>query len=1135
MIHKNFFTFLLFFFILKTNFISLKASTTLEKTRKKSKYSCSLIKNRKKIFQRHLDNKDLEALKELQREGRFTKYKAYTKLKNGETFLTQAIKLAAKESQEEGQSYADIAVFLATDPQLRNLLNNREESPIILALSHLNISFFKRFLSSYTQEELNTAFSPLFHALKSKKEAFATELITRGASFRQEIFFDKERPQSPLSWAIQNNLDQVVISILDHPNFRKDSEEALGKDHLSSAIQNNNDSTIIKRLLLMGFDKRGPISSPNHPLILAYKKKRKDILKLLLESGLDPSLKNDQNISLNFLVIQEKNYDILDLLLQMKVSFNEKYIFKDFSFDMENFECTALLYAMQQKDHKIIEKIIAAGHHDLSIQHIGFCDDIDYYYYALWQGELKWMTALEKKSKTSLRKSSINPLRVACQRNHQELINFFSKDKELLNLFDDSEDLPLELAIKDERYKLVEFLLRQGALLSKTEDNYLEFALQQKNKRLFKILWEAASEENLLQGKKGIQEISKLTQVAIDKQEDEIFKILIEAMKLHPQLDEINHSKLLFSSLKKPAKNYLNTLLEFLSEIHFSNERGETILSLAMQKNLLRQVKTLLKKTKLISQEATFIDPSQEASDTKETPLNWAFKNNLKIALMLLKESKMSLKSASTESVERVFLLASEEANFELLIELINNGFDISTLSLESTFKMLESAILLDHYRLLSFFRKHGIDITCHDKYQDLLKSLSPDSRCFYYLKFLELNKSDHFNKKILSIEQAQKTSEIKSLIESILEEEDFSNDCQIDFLFHDYIEIILAHISDLEEILLLKSYLLELDISLCLEHQELITKTVHKLILVEHHKTLGDHEKKISSERKEHENSLKQSKEKTCCVCLETDKKNECKEGPDLSLSGAAEEIRSLKLLPAFSAKGPAGCDCHLCEECAPRLTQFILEKNGSEISTCPGCQEIVVPSFFEQFALSEDQIMHFAMKTCEKRLAQLPAWHFCPTADCLNGKQIDKAESLIFNCVLCSFSGCIRCGQNHERGDCQEYLKSCKELENILSEGEKAPPTSGHPRDQADPDYLKGRFRPCYWCGTITEREVDGTIEYGQCNSMICKNPQCKKNWHFNYGCHELHPRFVKKGQVFHDFSKKEQRYQPLVKAHF
>ena len=151
--------------------------------------------------------------------------------------------------------------------------------------------------------------------------------------------------------------------------------------------------------------------------------------------------------------------------------------------------------------------------------------------------------------------------------------------------------------------------------------------------------------------------------------------------------------------------------------------------------------------------------------------------------------------------------------------------------------------------------------------------------------------------------------------------------------------------------------------------------------------------------------------------------------------------------LLPkpaSLSLLGPADCSCFICRECAPRFSQFEQNKNGEEISQCPGCNKLVTTRFMAS-ELGEKEALKFEERTCKKRLARLPGWKFCHTPDCLNG-QVLRRVSLFFSCELCTSSGCIDCGLNHQKGSASSK-EQFKHLEHLLL-GKFPAPAGGHPQ---------------------------------------------------------------------------------------
>ena len=186
-------------------------------------------------------------------------------------------------------------------------------------------------------------------------------------------------------------------------------------------------------------------------------------------------------------------------------------------------------------------------------------------------------------------------------------------------------------------------------------------------------------------------------------------------------------------------------------------------------------------------------------------------------------------------------------------------------------------------------------------------------------------------------------------------------------------------------------------------------------------------------------------------------------------------------------SGAGPADCDCRHHLECGKAIAKNALKNAGLEISRCGlGCRGKITLGFLARAGLSESEISEFSNRQLALRLASCPDWKFCSTADCINGKILAKKESSRFYCCLCEKRQCLKCTENHP-GECEIYKLSVHEIQNLLRAGEGP----------------KGRFRPCYHCGVITEKT-------GGCNHMTCMNPACRQDWDWNRGLYAGSPTF-------------------------
>ena len=211
----------------------------------------------------------------------------------------------------------------------------------------------------------------------------------------------------------------------------------------------------------------------------------------------------------------------------------------------------------------------------------------------------------------------------------------------------------------------------------------------------------------------------------------------------------------------------------------------------------------------------------------------------------------------------------------------------------------------------------------------------------------------------------------------------------------------------------------------------------------------------------------------------------------------------------------GPAGCACVLCSDCAPSFCDMVVNRDGEDVSRCPGCKEPVYSKYLVEQGVCEADVKKVRNRTVDLVNSQQMGWAFCPTKGCAGGRVVQPQEtSAYYSCFLCGHEGCIKCGNEHQ-GECANYEKEMREFENLLRLGAMAPPAE-QPTDPNHPDYMKGRFRPCYHCGVVTERS-DG------CTHMTCK--RCTKNWHWNKGPYNND----------YDYNKLPMQFTPLQPPHF
>ncbi len=229
----------------------------------------------------------------------------------------------------------------------------------------------------------------------------------------------------------------------------------------------------------------------------------------------------------------------------------------------------------------------------------------------------------------------------------------------------------------------------------------------------------------------------------------------------------------------------------------------------------------------------------------------------------------------------------------------------------------------------------------------------------------------------------------------------------------------------------------------------------------------------------------------------------------PEASCSDASDE-----------RTGPANCPCLLCEECQAHYCDFVLNRDGNALSLCPSCKQPSLSEFLKRCGKQDEEIDKFRIRQVDALNAQVKGWTFCKTSGCSGGRILGSLESSAYYfCLLCDFEGCLRCGHNHQ-GSCTKNKEADLAMKELLRLGAMHPSQGGtfwnlFTRGAPPNDPRIGRFRPCYYCGVITEKN-------GGCNGMECK--KCGRHWHWNLG--ESGP---------HDEKLDKMRYQPQVDPHF
>ncbi len=232
----------------------------------------------------------------------------------------------------------------------------------------------------------------------------------------------------------------------------------------------------------------------------------------------------------------------------------------------------------------------------------------------------------------------------------------------------------------------------------------------------------------------------------------------------------------------------------------------------------------------------------------------------------------------------------------------------------------------------------------------------------------------------------------------------------------------------------------------------------------------------------------------------------------------------------PQSAMNGPANCACLICSDCAGRHIEFELAESGGKVICCSGCRGIVQSDYLRRMNRSEEEVCTFLERNVSRGISKSLDWKFCITPDCSGGKMVPAGEIAYYHCHLCDFEGCLNslnCKLKHT-GGCDDYKDNHEAqlfMKKVLEQGRLAPPKRGHSKDLKHPDYYKGRFRPCPFCGKIWEKEFNGKQEEGQCSNMVCGDPRCAKPFNWNDGAN--------KRSTCWDILT--QRYEPNVPAHW
>jgi hypothetical protein len=215
--------------------------------------------------------------------------------------------------------------------------------------------------------------------------------------------------------------------------------------------------------------------------------------------------------------------------------------------------------------------------------------------------------------------------------------------------------------------------------------------------------------------------------------------------------------------------------------------------------------------------------------------------------------------------------------------------------------------------------------------------------------------------------------------------------------------------------------------------------------------------------------------------------------------------------------ALGPADCACYVCQDCLPTYLKSVLQRHEGQLVVCSQCRGLVRSAFLRRNHVSETEVQKFLKRQITIGNARIPCWVPCPTEDCLGGRIVLPGQEAYYVCACCDQSGCLQCGLDHRGADCkekgEEAIANQKRLERLLELGKLPPlPNIISPEDER---YYHGRYRACYHCGLLTERNEG-------CNGITCK--RCGKKWNWNTGSSEKH-----------DTINARADYEPEFPAHF
>jgi ankyrin repeat protein len=1022
------------------------------------------------------------------------KYSIDTLLASGESFLTKAIL--------EGKTNS--ALIFINNSKLINTTNRDNKTPLLLALEKQDADLIKLLIQGGADIVSNFGAEVSFLEIISKDVFSFKEIVC-------EIIKDLGKRDI--------EYQDTVIGII----FEKAEDNELGaKKLLTNALLKAKNIAYIE--LALG---RGSLDYNKPYFYIKEQGKGKGLEVSLLEyaiiSDRESILKFVLPHCVFFLKQEENRVSFLKKAISYQATNALNMMYKQgISFEAEGgTEESLLFFACKNKLFKSIEAII-----DLGVSVEQSKDETQDVFSMLIQ------SASLKTIKKVLVKHSLDL-------NHKYVfIDPRAKEKaELMT--------PVDYLLLSKKHSAVKVLLDTERVEWESVEDYiktLQYLLEAKNKYLFNRVWEV---ENTLSD----IDIAKLAVFAVENSswdclesivlsidinsfpQESVDKITIEAIIAN----KIEIAKLLLKKgvIKDKIISYitaalskkLNRMVKIIWEEYEKNHIGE---KLSVDEFMILMCKH---GNKEVVEYALRKGANPSGVDTKgNLPLSMAIEfNHYDIVKLLLdRGSKINIFCCS---IKRMIFSARQNKNFDILSLLIHrldsklpdysktecgqilNYFIKNKLKLKAIEVLrtksvdldvvdevgntpLMNAIVIKDYDIIKRLFYLGSKVNCYNKKRESpAKMLIGNSAIKGYINFLASLESGKYKEEVGNF-LAQKGAIEKFLCLKKINKKEKS------YLINYLARHIVESICSFQEWLSYQSlFKIEgIDLDGCVT--EIWKSKGNELVVL-------DHEDKFLPAMVTKKVKTNKAKEKDCSICLSMCVDQKC------------------------TGIGPASCSCFVCDECSDRLIDYVVHKNGAEENLCPGCSQEVSASYLSLCGRSKDEIVKYDTNRIKRKLSRIKEWYFCPTADCLDGRKAFEGESGFFSCRLCDYEGCLKCGKNHERGQCAQYESQCKEIKTMLLEGRKKPPNK-HPNKVTSANYLKGRFRPCYFCGVITEKELDGTSNNGQCNSMRCKNPKCLKSWHWNHGSHLKHPNNIYRSHNFtsHDFDRKAQQYSPLVK---